>query len=307
MPCSPIAYPALPDPTDPNPAAPLPGLPAPGQPAQSPPPADTATFPVRIDATRLWYRAFIIPGVTPGFVDARRVQDLRLAAGRYSFQFASGYYADFTFRVTADGTIAYEPAYATFLSGAGSATLTLDGLPVTLDARRLSGSGVLFANVPGTRADWIAHRQIRLLPASHYSVQQGSGQVSGFTFKLGVDGRFDYDPALDDSSGGFLHGRGTPVLRFVGYPVCIDARQAGSRGVVLLESIWGMPTATDGLQYARLLPLSRLTLRFGQPGTTWPRFSLNRDGTLTVPTELAGYLRLDPTSGAPTLRVVAVP
>src|SRR5579859_3685106 len=62
--------------------------------------ASSATFPVSVDATRLVYRYFVIPGVTSGWTDSRTVQTFNLAPGQYSFQIASGYYADFTFTVS---------------------------------------------------------------------------------------------------------------------------------------------------------------------------------------------------------------
>ncbi len=72
--------------------------------------ASTGTFPIKIDATPLVYRYFIIPGVTSNWVDSRTVQSFNLAPGEYSFQVASGYYADFTFRVTPLGTIDFDVA-----------------------------------------------------------------------------------------------------------------------------------------------------------------------------------------------------
>src|SRR3981081_1518476 len=105
--------------------------------------ASASTFPIKIDATPLVYRYFVIPGVTSNWVDSRTVQSFNLAPGEYSFQIASGYYADFTFRVTTLGTIDFDGAYDCFLSGRNSSTLTIGGLSVPLDARYLSGSGVL--------------------------------------------------------------------------------------------------------------------------------------------------------------------
>src|SRR5262249_60612749 len=100
------------------------------------------------------------------------------------------------FEVTQEGTIAFDPAYASFLAGAGSACLTITGLPVTIDARYLSGSGVLLVT-PSTSEDWIALKTCRMVPASHYRVQQGSGVVASFEFALGIDGTISYDPAYD--------------------------------------------------------------------------------------------------------------
>jgi hypothetical protein len=55
-----------------------------------------------------------------------------------------------------------------------------------LDARYLSGSGVLL-EAPHTNDDWISYRTVRMVPASNCSVQQGSGEVAKFSFKVGID------------------------------------------------------------------------------------------------------------------------
>ena len=164
-----------------------------------------STFSIQIDATQLVYRYFIIPGKTPDWVSSRTIQTLTLEPGTYNFQIGSGYYADFTFSVTPTGTVDYDASFDAFLSGRGNPTLTIAGFPVTLDARYLSGSGVLLV-IPATNEDWITYKTCRMVPASSYSVQQGSGVVTSFTFKLGLDGNFSYDPCYDISSGGFLAG-----------------------------------------------------------------------------------------------------
>ncbi len=89
----------------------------------SAPEAQTAParkFPVSIDARRLFYPFFIIPGVTPQFRDARSVQTVDLAPGAYSYQVQSGEFANFTFTVTPDGTVDYERKFDAFLGGRGS-------------------------------------------------------------------------------------------------------------------------------------------------------------------------------------------
>ena len=231
--------------------------------------ASPLTFPIKIDATRLVYSDFVIPGVT-GWVDSRTVQSVNLAPGEYSFQIASGYYADFTFRVTSQGTIDFNVTYNGFLSGRNTSTLTIDGLNVTLDARYLSGSGVLLV-VPST--DWITYQTCRMVPASYYSVQQGSGVVANFSFKLGVDGNWSYAAAL----GGFLAGAGTSTLTFYGYPLLVDARAAGGSGVTV-QSIAGMPFSPTSVEYANLLPARISHCRSARassvrPVSRWPRMS----------------------------------
>jgi hypothetical protein len=260
-------------------------------------------LPIRIDATQLVYRSFLIPGATLKFVDARTVPTLQLLPGTYAFQFASGYYADFRFRVTQAGKIDYDSRFAGLLAGTGKSTLTISGFSVTLDAKRLSGSGVLLAQMPMTNKDWITYKQVRMVPASYYSVQQGSGEVTSFSFKLGLDGRFSYSSSLDVGSGGFLNGNGTSTLDFLGYPLCVDARSAGGAGVTI-EPIWGMPFSTTHVQLAYLLPAPYFALQFN-PGHA--QFSLAPNGTFSFDSALSPYLRLENRGGLTVLTVLAPP
>jgi hypothetical protein len=263
--------------------------------------ASPSTFPIKIDATPLVYRYFVIPGVTNNWVDSRTVQSFNLAPGEYSFQIASGYYADFTFRVTPQGTIDFDVAYNGFLSGRNTSTLTIGGLSVTLDARYLSGSGVLLV-IP--TEDWITYTTCRMVPASYYSVQQGSGVVANFHFQLRVDGHWAYSAANDVANGGFLAGAGTSILAFYGYPLLIDARAAGGTGVTV-QTIWGMPFSTTSVEYANLLPAQYFGLQVRSGVVSKASFSLSPNGTYTIDSGATSLLSLDNFHGLRRLNVMA--
>ena len=265
--------------------------------------ASSTSFPVSIDATQLVYRYFVIPGVTSGWIDSRTVQTFNLAPGQYSFQVGSGYYADFTFTVTSTGTVDYASSFSSFLNGRGTSTLRIDGLVVTLDARYLSGSGVLL-EAPHTNDDWISYKTVRMVPASYYSVQQGSGQVANFTFKLGVDGKWSYSAALDVSNGGFLAGNGTSTLTFFGYPVLIDARDAGGTGVTI-QPIWGMPFSTTSVEYACLLPAQSFALQVRSGVVSTATFSLSPTGAFAVSSSATSLIALDKFNGLTRVRAIA--
>ncbi len=265
--------------------------------------ASGGTFPIRIDATPLVYRDFIVPGVTANWVDSRTVQSFTLAPGEYAFQIASGYYADFTFQVTSQGLIDFSSAYDSFLTGRGTSTLTIDGLRVTLDARYLSGSGVLLV-APSTNEDWITFKTCRMVPASYYSVQQGSGVVANFSFKLGLDGHWSYTPANDVSAGGFLAGAGTSTLTFYGYPLLVDARAAGGSGVTV-QTIWGMPFSPTSVEYADLLPAQYFALQVRSGVVSAASFSLAPNGTFSIDSAATSLLSLDTFHGLRRLTVVA--
>ena len=265
--------------------------------------AAPATFPIKVDATKLFYRYFVIPGVTSAWTDSRVVQSFNLAPGTYSFQIASGYYADFTFRVTSTGLVDYDAGFNGFLSGRNTATLGVDGLAVTIDARYLSGSGVLLV-APLTNDDWISYRTVRLVPASYYSVQQGSGVVANFTLKLGVDGRWVYNAPLDVSAGGFLSGQGTSTLTIFGYPILVDARTAGGTGVVV-QTVWGMPFSTTSVEYACLLPAQYYALQVRSGVVSNASFSVGTNGAFTIDPGATSLLALDTFNGLRRLKVTA--
>ena len=265
--------------------------------------ANSTTFPISIDPTQLVYRYFVIPGVTSGWTDSRTVQTFNLAPGQYSFQVASGYYADFTFTVTSTGTVDFATSFNSFLSGRGTSTLRIDGLVVTLDARYLSGSGVLLV-APHTNDDWISYKTVRMVPASYYSVQQGSGDVANFSFKLGVDGKWSYSAALDVSSGGFLAGSGTSTLTFFGYPLLIDARDAGGTGVTV-QPIWGMPFSTTSVEYACLLPAQSFALQVRSGVVSTATFSLSPSGAFAVSPSSTSLIALDKFDGLTRVRAIA--
>jgi hypothetical protein len=265
--------------------------------------ASPVTFPINIDARKLMYRFFIIPGVTSTWVDSRTVQAFNLAPGTYSFQIGSGYYADFSFIVTATGLIDFSSTFNSFLSGRGTSTLSIDGLQVTLDARYLSGSGVLLV-VPLTNADWISFATVRMVPASYYSVQQGSGEVADFSFKLGVDGHWSYSAAYDIGAGGFLAGNGTSTLTFFGYPVLVDARAAAGAGVTIVP-IWGMPFNTTCVEYACLLPAASFSLLVHSGVVSGASFALASNGAFSIAPGSTSLLSMDTFHGLRRISAIA--
>jgi hypothetical protein len=244
-------------------------------------------FTIEIDATALVYRQFIVPGVTASWVDAKTVQTLSLSPGSYSFQIASGYFADFTFQVGADGRIDYDPAFSSFLSGRGTARLTIQGFQVTLDARYLTGAGILLV---APAMDFIRYATVRMVPASHYQVQQGSGQVAQLVFQLDRNGQFQYD---ETRYGGFLRGRGTSTLEFQGYPLLVDARLSGGDGVTIAP-VASLPFAANSVEHANLLPANGFRLQVRSGRVSDAGFSLSESGSFTLEGGAATQLAVAP-------------
>ncbi|HMU41544.1 MAG TPA: hypothetical protein PKE31_21230 [Pseudomonadota bacterium] len=263
-----------------------------------------STFNIEIDATQLFFRKFYIPSHGHVF-DARTVQTVALAKGSYNIQWASGYFADFVFQVTAEGTVDYDPSCDGFLQGRGTSRLSMPGLEVTLDAQYIALQqpfGVLLVG-EFTNDDWIVKKTVRLLPASHYLVQQGSGLVSSFEFKLGFDGCFQYNAAYDASTGGFLAGAGTSTLTFLGYPVLLDGTRVNGMGVHF-GNCWGLKFASNGVQFAHLLPMGTpYFVQVESGGLTDAGVHVGLDGTLECVTSGTYVLRRDTFHGLARLGI----
>jgi hypothetical protein len=117
------------------------------------------------------------------------------------------------FEVTDAGTVQYT---SPLLRGSGTATLRVQGLPITLDV-----SGVDYTNATVTGAGWPAPAKIRtfrLLPGKH-AVHTSSGNKVDFT--VTPAGTVTYD-AQD-----MLAGANTPTLVVRGLTVTVDATASG--------------------------------------------------------------------------------
>jgi hypothetical protein len=245
---------------------------------------------IQIDATRLYYPEFQIPGFT-NFLDSRMLQTIPLAPGSYDFQVAAGSIA-FQFQVTDDCTLDYSPDFDTFLQGRGTSQLIVNGLEVTIDARYLSGIGVIVdgnaSPFPPPSLQFLQYGTIRLLPSIAIQVLQGSALVASFTYGLDVNGKFFYDSAYDLSNGGFLEGQNTSTLVFYGYPIVIDTRAAGT-SLLLLGDI---PSCqVNSVLLVNLLPANGIHLNTDTLGITRSSFGVALDGKLLVePSSVASFV-----------------
>lgn len=227
-------------------------------------------FSITINAINIFDRLFRIPDkniLNPKtgslepmqWVDATTKQSVLLGPGTHILAVPSCN-SSVKFTITDDGKVEYDEKLSACLSGKGTSTLTVKGLPVTIDARYV-GMGGAFGVLLGagglTDDDWIVHKSIFLLPGANYVVEQGSATVSSFIFSLNPEGHFDYDPGdtnkYDLSLGGFLGGRGTSTLVFRGYPFLIDATQVGEQ--VYFFNVNGTTGANNAVSFANLLPM----------------------------------------------------
>jgi hypothetical protein len=179
-------------------------------------------FPIVFDTSALTFTFFIIPELQPTDVqDGATSPTLMLNAGKYSFQQASGNFADSQFEVTAAGTLDYDPKFDTFLSGRGTSTLKINGFAITLDGTALSHGLVLLvaSNVEVFLPDSI--HTLVLAPAPFYSFAAGSGNIADFVFGVDLNGNVVIDPKFS----GFAEGAGSNRLTIRGYTIEIDGRE----------------------------------------------------------------------------------
>jgi len=120
------------------------------------------------------------------------------------------------FHVNADGTVDYDPTLDSVLSGRDTATLTVHGVMVTIDARTLSLPTFSLDFLPASYSTTTPFNSV-VLPGGHELVQNGSSVA----FQVNPDGTVAYDPTLNN----VLSGRGTTTLTVNGATVTIDPRR----------------------------------------------------------------------------------
>jgi hypothetical protein len=205
-----------------------------GSPSPSPPPPVVATT---FDARRLSYPDVTLSNVTTWH--SGEVKTLHLPAGPYAITAVGATPVRFT--VDPTGAVHYDPGLAG-VSGQGTTTLTLSGLPVTADGTALAFQNLSFSGA----ATWPAgvRKDLWLLPGRYTFYGPGA---TGIRVTVAPDGTIDYDPGLS-----FLSGRGGRTLTVSGLPATVDATRLG-------QVAFGLAPATGWLdapkvQHLRMLP-----------------------------------------------------
>lgn len=188
------------------------------------------------------------------------------------------------FRIELDGTVGYADEVHGCLTGRGTRTVTVHGVPVNVDARALTTSTftVLQAYSLEREPSDVVQR-FRLLPTLagyHYGAWTVSGVLwPSLGLTVGLDGRIDYPASAD----GWVSGRGTDTLVIRGHEVQIDAR-------AVPPNSFHIPDAEalhlgGAVHTLRLAPVSYLYFT-GEP--TDFRFSIREsDGAIEVPGDAA--------------------
>lgn len=215
-----------------------------------------AEFNITIDARGIFDPKFKIHPSSHDWLETHTPQSLLLPQGSYLI-LARSCTSTLKFSVTSAGKITFEPKFNTCLElqGQDPQVLKVKGLEVTIDATYVGMRGALGVRLgAGQEGRWIERETIRLLPGV-YTIQQGQALISLFKFSLLETGQFDYDKSFDLSEGGFLEGRGGPVLAFRGYPFLIDAARLEGDFTVGFFNVTGLPV-DEHVIFANLLPMN---------------------------------------------------
>ena len=225
------------------------------------------------------------------------LSSLELPAGGYEVIVASALVSNFTFTVTPQSTVDFDPSFDSFASGRGSSTLVITGFELTFDARYLSGPTTVFVLPDAVQ---VLNTRIRLLPAPTYGLEQGSGSVAQWQLAVGLDGKFHYEQSLDISQNGFLSGNGTTVLQLFGYPLLVDARASGASSVGLVPT-GNVTFSTTDVTFVNLLPTENVALQLDSERLP---FVLDLNGTFHVAPAEARFVQFDQFHGLQRMTVV---
>jgi hypothetical protein len=216
-----------------------------------------SVFNVTIDGTTLFNNRIILldPAgnmVGGDWLDCSAPLALNLVAGEYRFCNQTSV-SDFSFWVNEDGGVIIAPSTQDFMQVMNGNTLKLKGHRVKIDARYLTGDGILWPTAhvatpgDGLANGFIKNEIISLLPGLAYYVQSASGMVSNFYIKLTLDKAWQLlNPATmapDIVYQRFItliNDAYIPELHLFGYPVLIDGRSA--RHPLSLMDVHGSPS-----------------------------------------------------------------
>jgi hypothetical protein len=194
---------------------------------------------IGFDLTGTDYAGFMITG-DRGWQDTRQVRTARLEPGSYFLTPQAG--NRIPFQVTATRQVEYDSRYDRIVSGRGTSTLTVHGIPVTYDTTDIDYTNMTVSGVAFRPAQKV--RTLRLLPGAHRAIA-----VSGHTvdFSITDSGRVDYPTASEN----LLTGRGSSTLAVHGKPITLDSTDVDYTNMAIGGTGWPAP---QKIRVARLLP-----------------------------------------------------
>ena len=260
--------------------------------ASASPAAATPMHTMTIDATALSTNAINVVGVTSSPEPTTSVITISLPEGVTAFNAGgASFYCQPS--VTAAGTWSLPAACAGAASGAGTTTLKLTGLPITLDATHLS-TGVdplLYGNFgvgAGTTATFT------WMPQPPVEMVVGSALPSRCAFGLASAGN-----ATVYHCGSSATVSGSTV-NFVGFPFSFDARSLSSNDYVIdAMSLEADLTSSTAVHNYQLMAANGYTMQVGAAIVATFHWGIGAAGLVTYPTADTTFL-----SGAGTTTLV---
>jgi hypothetical protein len=219
------------------------------------------------------------------------------APGTYVLStYASGWQPH-SFEVLPNGTVAYDPASEAFFSGAGTNTLTVDGLTFNLQlSAGFSPSWWSLGGITPLTSGTVRNATVTALPGTYSFSVYGHSSVS---FSLLSDGTISYN----SESEPYISGAGTNTLTIDGYPLAIDASALTGEGAPPNDSLWQIsrygsldaaPTKT-----IRVLPGELIFQTYAGPWA-YVSFNVGADGLVGYAPAMDGVLE---GAGTPSLFV----
>lgn len=178
--------------------------------------AQGSSIPITFDARALSPTEFNIDAGGSGGGDTTQVTTLGLSPGQHTFC-APPSQACFVFTVTSAGTVDFSAAFDSFVSGRGTSTLTVVGVPIRFDATSLSADQFNLNFSSSLVGSTASVTTFQLLPGEYQFCAPPSQTC--FAFTVTPSGTVDYDASLD----GYLAGRGTDTLTALGVLIHFDA------------------------------------------------------------------------------------
>ena len=223
-----------------------------------------------------------------GVISHTTVNQLTLipAVGGYGFQPGAGVVADLQYGVSRDGKVILDAQFSDFAQAEAN-TLTIRGHKVNIDGRALSHD--LLPIGIFRPYEWLSHttvNQLTLIPAvGGYGFQPGAGVVADLQYGVSRDGKVILDKViLDAQFSGFVQTEGN-TLTIRGYPIVLDAADADSDLVGIVQLI--LRPQTPRQLIADLVP-AKGYLPQTVNGVFSTAFNIERDGRITFDPGAAG-------------------
>jgi hypothetical protein len=201
---------------------------------------------ITIDATALTLDSFYLSGI--GQFETQTPQALTLAPGAY--QLGTLFGPSFDFLVTGAGTVDYAPGL-TFLSGAGTTVLRVNGCQIQVDATALTLDQFSLFDTASGLGKYFPTGTVQTLTLIPGAYQLGTLFGPAFVFSVTGTCTVDYAPGLT-----FLSGAGTALLEVNGFLLSVDATRLTLPSFNLNDSASGLgkSLATAAHQCVTLIP-----------------------------------------------------